>query len=154
VVAFWLVLWLAHAGHAPADQLRGLSRCSASFDAGQARAGGLGRPGCSRLQPGQAIGWRQGFGILLDDFVAAVVHAARHRAGRGGFWAADVAGSEDGAGTMELQAFEPRVLVLADALMKPRQDASPPPRAAPGGLIAAACTGNWPGPATGSSAAS
>jgi phosphatidylglycerophosphatase A len=24
-----------------------------------------------KLQPGQAIGWRQGFGILLDDFVAA-----------------------------------------------------------------------------------
>lgn len=68
VVAFWLVLWV-------------LTPCSwwaqlaafllfRYFDAA--------KPGPVRwadqrfkLQPGQAIGWRQGFGILFDDLVAA-----------------------------------------------------------------------------------
>jgi phosphatidylglycerophosphatase A len=68
VVAFWAVLWLVM----PAGLL------------GQAVAFGLFRyfdaakPGPVRwadqrykLQPGQAIGWRQGWGILFDDLVAA-----------------------------------------------------------------------------------
>jgi phosphatidylglycerophosphatase A len=69
VVAFWIVLWLVM----PTGLL------------GQAVAFGLFRffdaakPGPVRwadrkfkLQPGQAIGWRQGFGILFDDLVAAL----------------------------------------------------------------------------------
>jgi len=69
VIAFWLVLWLV----TPAGLLMqalafGLFRY---FDAA--------KPGPVRwadqhfkLQPGQAIGWRQGWGILLDDLVAAL----------------------------------------------------------------------------------
>ena len=68
VIAFWLVLWLVM----PAGWI------------GQAVAFGLFRlfdavkPGPVRwadqrfkLRPGEAIGWRQGFGILFDDLVAA-----------------------------------------------------------------------------------
>jgi phosphatidylglycerophosphatase A len=68
VIAFWLVLWLVM----PAGWI------------GQAIAFGLFRlfdavkPGPVRwadqrfkLRPGEAIGWRQGFGILFDDLVAA-----------------------------------------------------------------------------------
>ncbi len=69
VLAFWIVLWLLM----PASwgvQLAafGLFRF---FDAA--------KPGpvawadrLFKLQPGQAIGWRQGLGILLDDLVAAL----------------------------------------------------------------------------------
>jgi phosphatidylglycerophosphatase A len=69
VVAFWLVLWvLMPAGFWMQVLAFGLFRY---FDAA--------KPGPVRwadrrfkLQPGQAIGWRQGFGILLDDLVAAL----------------------------------------------------------------------------------
>ena len=69
VLAFWLVLWLVM----PVGLL------------GQALAFGLFRffdvakPGpvgwsdrLFKLRPGQAIGWRQGFGIVFDDLVAAL----------------------------------------------------------------------------------
>ncbi|GCL65784.1 phosphatidylglycerophosphatase A family protein [Pseudaquabacterium pictum] len=69
VLAFWLILWLVM----PTGLL------------GQAVAFGLFRyfdaakPGPVRwadrlykLRPGQAIGWRQGWGILFDDLVAAL----------------------------------------------------------------------------------
>ncbi|WP_409981891.1 phosphatidylglycerophosphatase A [Roseateles sp.] len=68
VVAFWLVLWLAAPmGFVGQLVAFGLFRF---FDAA--------KPGpvawadrLFKLQPGEPIGWRQGFGILLDDFVAA-----------------------------------------------------------------------------------
>ncbi len=68
IVAFWLVLWLVMpAGFWVQAAAFGLFRY---FDAA--------KPGPVRwadrlckLQPGQAIGWRQGFGILFDDLVAA-----------------------------------------------------------------------------------
>ena len=69
IVAFWLVLWLlTPAGFWAQLAAFGLFRY---FDAA--------KPGPVRwadqrykLQPGQAIGWRQGWGILFDDLVAAV----------------------------------------------------------------------------------
>jgi phosphatidylglycerophosphatase A len=69
IVAFWLVLWLLMpAGFWAQLAAFGLFRY---FDAA--------KPGPVRwadqrykLQPGQAIGWRQGWGILFDDLVAAV----------------------------------------------------------------------------------
>ncbi len=69
VVAFWLVLWVVMpAGFWMQVLAFGLFRY---FDAA--------KPGPVRwadqhfkLQPGQAIGWRQGWGILLDDLVAAL----------------------------------------------------------------------------------
>jgi phosphatidylglycerophosphatase A len=68
IVAFWLVLWLVMpAGFWAQAVAFVLFRY---FDAA--------KPGPVRwadrlfkLQPGQAIGWRQGFGILFDDLVAA-----------------------------------------------------------------------------------
>ena len=68
VVAFWIVLWLL----APAsawDQLLafGLFRY---FDAAKPGPVAWADRLC-KLRPGQAIGWRQGFGILFDDLVAA-----------------------------------------------------------------------------------
>ena len=68
VVAFWLVLWLVTpAGFWAQAVAFALFRY---FDAA--------KPGPVRwadrlfkLAPGQAIGWRQGFGILFDDIVAA-----------------------------------------------------------------------------------
>jgi phosphatidylglycerophosphatase A len=68
VVAFWIVLWvLMPAGWWMQLLAFGLFRF---FDAA--------KPGPVRwadqrfkLQPGQAIGWRQGFGIVFDDLVAA-----------------------------------------------------------------------------------
>ncbi len=68
IVAFWLVLWLVMpAGFWVQAAAFGLFRY---FDAA--------KPGPVRwadrlfkLLPGQAIGWRQGFGILFDDLVAA-----------------------------------------------------------------------------------
>jgi phosphatidylglycerophosphatase A len=68
VVAFWIVLLLAM----PADWLSqliafGLFRY---FDA--AKPGPVGwADRLFKLRPGEAIGWRQGFGILFDDLVAA-----------------------------------------------------------------------------------
>jgi phosphatidylglycerophosphatase A len=69
VIAFWAVLWvLMPAGFLLQALAFGLFRY---FDAA--------KPGPVRwadqrfkLQPGQAIGWRQGFGIIFDDLVAAL----------------------------------------------------------------------------------
>lgn len=68
VVAFWLVLWLAGPmGFVGQLVAFGLFRF---FDA--AKPGPVGwADGLFKLQPGEPIGWRQGAGILLDDFVAA-----------------------------------------------------------------------------------
>lgn len=68
VVAFWIVLWLLM----PAPwwlqvAAFGLFRC---FDA--VKPGPVGWADRHfKLQPGESIGWRQGFGILFDDVVAA-----------------------------------------------------------------------------------
>ncbi len=69
VVAFWLVLWLVM----PASL--GM-QCVAFalfrlFDA--AKPGPVAwADGLFKAAPGQPIGWRQGFGILFDDLVAAL----------------------------------------------------------------------------------
>ena len=69
VLAFWLILWLVM----PA----GLGMQAAAFalfrffDA--VKPGPVGWADRRyKLQPGQAIGWRQGWGILVDDLVAAL----------------------------------------------------------------------------------
>jgi phosphatidylglycerophosphatase A len=69
VVAFWLVLWLLMpAGFVLQALAFGLFRF---FDA--AKPGPVGWADRRfKLRPGQAIGWHQGFGILLDDLVAAL----------------------------------------------------------------------------------
>ena len=69
VLAFWLVLWLLMPvgfwGQAVAF---GLFRF---FDA--VKPGPVGwADRLFKLRPGETIGWRQGFGILLDDLVAAL----------------------------------------------------------------------------------
>ena len=69
VVAFWLILWLVMPvgllGQAVAF---GLFRF---FDA--AKPGPVGwADRAYKLRPGQTIGWRQGWGILFDDLVAAL----------------------------------------------------------------------------------
>ena len=69
VLAFWLILWLIMPtgllGQAVAF---GLFRY---FDA--AKPGPVGwADRAYKLRPGQAIGWRQGWGILFDDLVAAL----------------------------------------------------------------------------------
>ena len=69
VVAFWLILWLVMPtgllGQAVAF---GLFRF---FDAAKPGPVGWADRAC-KLRPGQAIGWRQGWGILFDDLVAAL----------------------------------------------------------------------------------
>jgi phosphatidylglycerophosphatase A len=68
VLAFWLILWLA----APVSFVGqlvafGLFRF---FDA--AKPGPVGwADRLFKAEPGRPIGWRQGLGILIDDFVAA-----------------------------------------------------------------------------------
>ena len=69
ILAFWAVLWLVMPigfwGQAVAF---GLFRF---FDA--AKPGPVGwADRAFKLRPGEAIGWRQGFGILFDDVVAAL----------------------------------------------------------------------------------
>ncbi len=68
VIAFWLVLWLIQpAGLGSQLMAFALFRY---FDA--AKPGPVGwADRLFKLQSGQAIGWRQGFGILFDDLVAA-----------------------------------------------------------------------------------
>ena len=68
VLAFWLVLWLIMPAGWLAQALAfALFRF---FDA--AKPGPVGwADRLYKLQPGQAIGWRQGWGILFDDLVAA-----------------------------------------------------------------------------------
>ena len=69
VLAFWIVLWLLM----PAPwwvQLLAFALFR-YFDA--AKPGPVGWADRRyKLQPGQAIGWHQGFGILFDDLVAAL----------------------------------------------------------------------------------
>ena len=68
VVAFWIVLWLLM----PAGLwVQGVAfLLFRYFDA--AKPGPVGWADRRfKLRPGQAIGWRQGFGILFDDLVAA-----------------------------------------------------------------------------------
>jgi phosphatidylglycerophosphatase A len=68
VVAFWIVLWLV----TPAPFWVQLAAFALFryFDA--AKPGPVGwADRLFKLQPGQAIGWRQGLGILFDDLVAA-----------------------------------------------------------------------------------
>ena len=69
VLAFWIVLWLLMPAPWWAQALAfGLFRY---FDA--AKPGPVGWADRRfKLQPGQPIGWRQGFGILFDDLVAAL----------------------------------------------------------------------------------
>ena len=69
VLAFWLILWLIMPtgfwGQAVAFAL------FRYFDA--AKPGPVGwADRLYKLQPGQTIGWRQGWGILFDDLVAAL----------------------------------------------------------------------------------
>ncbi len=68
VVAFWIVLWLVlPAGFSAQLAAFVLFRY---FDA--AKPGPVGwADRLFKLKPGQAIGWRQGLGILFDDLVAA-----------------------------------------------------------------------------------
>ena len=68
VVAFWLILWLLlPAGFWGQAAAFGLFRF---FDA--AKPGPVGwADRLFKLRPGEAIGWRQGLGILFDDIVAA-----------------------------------------------------------------------------------
>ena len=68
VVAFWIVLWLLlPAGFWAQAVAFVLFRV---FDAVKPGPVGWADRLC-KLEPGQAIGWRQGFGILFDDLVAA-----------------------------------------------------------------------------------
>ncbi|HOB92707.1 MAG TPA: phosphatidylglycerophosphatase A [Aquabacterium sp.] len=69
VIAFWLILWLVMpAGLVGQAVAFGLFRF---FDA--AKPGPVGWADRRyKLRPGQAIGWRQGWGILFDDLVAAL----------------------------------------------------------------------------------
>ncbi len=68
VLGFWLVLWLlTPAGWWAQLAAFGLFRL---FDA--VKRGPVGWADRRyKLRPGQAIGWRQGWGVLFDDFVAA-----------------------------------------------------------------------------------
>ena len=68
VVSFWIVLWLLLPASFWAQLLAfGLFRY---FDA--AKPGPIGWADRRfKLQPGQAIGWPQGFGIFFDDLLAA-----------------------------------------------------------------------------------
>jgi len=68
VLAFWLVLWIVMpAGLLGQAVAFALFRV---FDA--AKPGPIGWADRRfKLRPGEAIGWRQGFGILFDDLVAA-----------------------------------------------------------------------------------
>ena len=68
IVAFWIVLWLL----VPAGFMAQLAAFALFryFDA--AKPGPVGwADRLFKLKPGQAIGWRQGAGIILDDLVAA-----------------------------------------------------------------------------------
>ena len=68
VIAFWIVLWLLM----PAPWWTQLAAFALFryFDA--AKPGPVGwADRLFKLRPGQAIGWRQGLGILFDDLVAA-----------------------------------------------------------------------------------
>ena len=79
VLAFWLVLWVVDGGFWLQLLAFALFRY---FDA--AKPGPVGwADRLYKLRPGQPIGWRQGWGILFDDLVAAgctlLALAAGHR---------------------------------------------------------------------------
>ena len=69
VLAFWIILWLLlPAGFWAQLMAFGLFRY---FDA--AKPGPVGwADRLYKLRPGEAIGWRQGLGIIFDDLVAAL----------------------------------------------------------------------------------
>jgi len=68
ILAFWLVLWLWMPAGLVAQALAfGLFRF---FDAAKPPPVGW-ADARFKLRPGHAIGWREGFGILFDDLVAA-----------------------------------------------------------------------------------
>jgi phosphatidylglycerophosphatase A len=70
VLGFWIVLWLLTP--APAWQQLLAFALFRLFDA--VKRGPVGWADRRfKLRPGQAIGWRQGFGILFDDLVAALL---------------------------------------------------------------------------------
>jgi len=79
IIAFWAVLWLiGPAGWAAQLLAFALFRY---FDA--AKPGPVGWADRRfKLAPGEAIGWRQGFGIVLDDLVAAACTLALMLPGR------------------------------------------------------------------------
>jgi len=68
VVAFWIVLWLLTPASAW-DQILAFALFR-YFDAAKPGPVGWADRLC-KLRPGRAIGWRQGWGILFDDLVAA-----------------------------------------------------------------------------------
>ena len=68
VVAIWLVLWLLMP--APLWAQAAAFALFRYFDAAKPGPVGWADRLC-KLRPGEAIGWRQGFGILFDDLVAA-----------------------------------------------------------------------------------
>ena len=69
VLAFWIVLWLLMpAGFWAQLMAFGLFRY---FDAAKPGPVGWADRLC-KLRPGEAIGWRQGFGIIFDDLIAAL----------------------------------------------------------------------------------
>jgi phosphatidylglycerophosphatase A len=68
VVAFWIVLWLLM----PAGLLAQLGAFLLFRYLDAVKPGPVGwADRLFKLRPGQAIGWRQGVGILFDDLVAA-----------------------------------------------------------------------------------
>ena len=68
IVAFWIVLWLV----TPAGLWTQLVAFVLFRYFDTVKPGPVGwADRLFKLQPGQAIGWRQGFGILFDDLVAA-----------------------------------------------------------------------------------
>ncbi len=79
IIAFWAVLWLiGPAGWAAQLLAFALFRY---FDA--AKPGPVGWADRRfKLAPGEVIGWRQGFGIVLDDLVAAACTLALMLPGR------------------------------------------------------------------------
>jgi phosphatidylglycerophosphatase A len=69
VVAFWLVLWLVMPATLLAQAVAfGLFRFFDAVKPGPVRWADR----LYKLRPGERIGWRQGWGILFDDLVAAL----------------------------------------------------------------------------------
>jgi phosphatidylglycerophosphatase A len=122
VVAFWLILWLVMPvgllGQAVAF---GLFRF---FDA--AKPGPVGwADRAYKLRPGQTIGWRQGWGILFDDLVAALCTLLVIA-----LWLR-LTVTELIAESPMVRPIPTLVAALADALRQRGQMVAAPPRAAP-----------------------
>ena len=127
VIAFWIVLWLIMpAGWLAQAVAFALFRF---FDAAKpgpvAWADALFKPQRDNNAGVPVIGWRQGLGIMLDDLVAALWHAARARS------------VEISLGMSDSLEFE--VAALGDAL-RARGWMLATAESCTGGLIAAACT--------------